>query len=281
MIPSGGLLSPPQIDTLRTSLARNEGSHPAFGERLAIPNNTTADVWAGVATKRPLPLAPKPMFVVSSSAGDTFGVSGAQLVLVTFIDELGDWRNSDLLVMNGLSNVAVTYKPTDGILGRANRPPTPPTPPSGSSVPASVFRVQDASVVTSLGATEDAPSTNNLGNVDVRDGGGKVFDRIPIGAGRSRSASFHCPRGHAAKLTYAPFGSALGRGTAFIGTNFGLGTAWSILPVSSVENTTALFDSDAAVTRIVERTDVQGIVKVGSNNIDVQFMMQFRLERML
>jgi hypothetical protein len=221
------------------------------------------------------------MFVVSSSAADTFGVNGAQLVVVTFIDELGDWRNSDLLVMNGLTNVPVTYKPTDGILGRANRPPTPPTPPGGSSVIASVFRVQDASVVTSIGATEDTPKSNNLGDISVVDGGGKVFERIPIGAGRSRSAAFHCPRGHAAYLTYAPFGSALGRGTAFISTNFGLGTAWSILPVTAVENTTALFDADSATTRIVERTDVQGSVKVGTNNIDVQFILQFRLERLL
>jgi len=254
-----------------------QGTHSAFGVRLGIPVNATVDVWAGIAATRPLPLAPKAMFVVSSSASDTFGVSGAQLVLVSFIDENGDWRNSDLLPMNGLTNVPITYKPTDGVLGNESEPPAGPTVPSGSSVVANIFRVQDVNVVLALGATEALPKVNNIGDIRVVGPAAVVFERIPPGAGRSRSAAFHCPRGYTARLTYAPLGVVRGQGAAYIAANFGLGTAWNVLPVAAVDGATALFDPDAATTPVSPRADVQGVMVAASNSIDASFILQFRL----
>lgn len=271
--PGGGRPSPSV--NFEIAVIPGRGIQPVFGERLAVPNNNTDDVWSGVASKRPLPLAPKPMFVKSDGA-DTFGVGGAQLVIVTFIDEFGDWRNSDLLPMAAATPVSVTYKPDDGILGDNSVMPASPTPPGVGSVAASIFRVQDAFVVTALGATEAAPLVNNLGNIDVVDGGSVIFERIPIGAGRSRSAAFHVPRSKTARLTSAPIGTAKGRGRTFIATTFGLGTAWQVLPIASMNGETVLFESDPAVTPIASRADVVGIVRAEAV-IDVTFLMQFRI----
>lgn len=270
------------LDVLQTlnwniDVLPGHGIHPAFGVR-SVPNNSQADVWAGVATTRPLPLAPKPMFIVSNSAADTFGnVAGAQLSIVSFIDENGDWRNSDLLVMNGINNVPITYKPSDGVLGMTDKPPAPPSPPGAGSQIANIFRVQDATVVVAAGATEALPKVNNIGDIRVVDGAARVFEVIPIGAGRSRSAAFHCPRGFTARLTYAPVATANGRGTAYIAANFGLGTAWNLLPVAAVDGTTALFAPDPATTPVAERADVQAVIITDQNAIVVSFDMQFRL----
>lgn len=260
------------------NLKQRDGSHPAFGERFAVSVNTTVDAWGGVAATRPLPLAPKPMFVRSSSAADTFGGAGTQLLLVSFIDEFGDWRNSDLLVMDGPTNVPITYKPDDGILGNASRMPRTPSPPSGESQVASIFRVQDAVVALPGAATEVAPRVNNVGIIRVVDGPGTVFEVIPAGIGRSRSACFHCPRNHKAKLKEAIFAAARGAGRGYIATTFGLGTTWDVIPLAAVSSSTAEFRGDPATTPISPRADVQGVVTTITNDVDMTFSMLIRLQ---
>jgi hypothetical protein len=271
--PGGGNATPSL--NVEVDVIRGRGIQTVFGRRPNAANGVLADVWPGTASTRPLPTAPKPMFVVSTGA-DQFGVSGAQLVIVNFIDEDGDWRNSDLLPMAAATPVPVTYKPDDGILGDSSRPPRGPTPPSGESIVANVFRVQDAFSVVALGATQAAPRVNNLGVISVIDGAAVQFDVIPIGAGRSRSAAFHVPRNKTARLTSAPIGTAKGRGESFIGTTFGLGTAWQIVPIASIESATVLFESDPAATPISPRSDLAGLI-LPANVIDVTFLMQFRL----
>lgn len=258
-----------------TQLTPGWSYQPVFGRRLNVPNGATHDIWPGVATTRPLPLAAKPMFVRSSSASDAFGVSGAQLCVVTFLDQNYDWRVSDLVVMQGTTDVPITYDPNRALATVELGTPAPPGP---NSVTANVLRVQDVFVVSSLGATEAVPRVNNVGAISVVDGSGTVFDLIPIGAGRSRSAAFTCPRGFRGRLTYIPFGTARGQGTAFIGTTFGEGTAWQLLPLAAVDSATSLFENDAITTPIQPTADVQARIQTASNNIDVTCIMQFRLE---
>lgn len=271
---AGGLIVRPD---LRFDLEYGWGRQPVFGERRAIPNNSTVDIWGGDADTRPLPLAAKPMWIVSDSADDAFGGAGANLAYVSFIDEFGDWRNSDLLVMAGLTKVPITYKPSDGINGNAANPAKEPTPPDGSSVIADVFRVQDALIVVAGPATEALPKVTNIGVVDVVDALDVVFERIPATAGRSRSAAFHCPRNHMARLVDAPVATFGGQLEGFIAATFGLGTAWQKVPIIAVDSSAALFKVDPALTPISPRADIQGVVRTQSNQVTVTFLMQFRI----
>jgi hypothetical protein len=281
MVERSGVVEVEQLLNLDTQVRPGHGFQAVFGQRTAIPVDAEVDLWRGSVDRRPLPLTEQTMEVVSTDAADSFFLgTGAMLMFVGFIDEFGDWRQSDLIPLNGTTPAAITYKPSDGILGDASRQPATPSPPGPGSIPANIFRVQDAVVVIAAGATEAVPFASNLGNISVQGtGGGTVFELIPAGAGRSRSAAFHCPRNCTARLVYSPAATERGRAELFIGANFGLGTAWQELPIAAINDDTVLFDGDPAVTPIAERADIQARAKVGTNNIDIFWLLQFRLDR--
>ena len=279
MVERAGVLGVEQRLDLAIDVMPGMGVHSAFGHRTGLGVGVEADLWRGAALRRPLPLAAKAMEVVSTSGGDSFLVgAGAQLALVEFIDENGDWRQSDLLPMLGLTPVAVTYKPTDGVLGDTTRPPLTPTPPGAGSVVASIFRVQTALIVVADAPTEADPYRSNVGTVSVQGAGaGVVFEVIPAGKGRSRSGAFHIPRGMTGRLTTAAAATERGSAEISIAVNFGLGTAWQDLPVASLNDDTVLYRGDPPATPIASRADLQARVKSGSNNVDVFWLLQFRL----
>ena len=265
---------------LHTSVLAGRGTHAAFGHRTGLDLDDLADIWMGVAARRPLPLVAQAMEVVSSSAADAYPTSGALLIVVSFIDENGDWRSSDLLPMAGLTPVAITYKADDGIFGDASRQPKTPSPPGAGSAVANVFRVIDSIVVIAAGATELLPYASNIGTISVQAAGaGTVFEVIPATRGRSRSSSFHVPRGCAGRLTYASAATERGRAELSLAVNFGLGTAWQEVPITSVNDSTAPFLADPATTPLAPRSDIIGRVKAGTNNIDVAWLLQFRIQR--
>jgi hypothetical protein len=261
---------------LATNLVRGWGFQTVFGRRVGIAVNTTADVWSGPTATRPLVVSgTKTMYVKSDSVSDTLAtLSGARLVGVTYIDGNGDWRQSDLLPLNGTSNVMITTKPSTPLVTETQSF----TLPDGTSVPAQIFRIQDVQVFVAAGATELSPRVVNVGNLTIVDGAGTVFEHVPAGAGRSRAACFHVPRLFTGRLTFVPVGSPGGQGTFFVGTTFGSGTAWALLPLAAVNSGNALFRNDAACTPIVSRSDVQVVVSIASNNSDATAILQVRLE---
>lgn len=252
-----------------------------IGRRFAVGAGVTADVWAGTATTRPLPIAPKAMSVRSAGA-DIFGVSGAQQVTVTFIDAAGDWRVSDLLPLNGATLVPITYKPTTPLVTRGGTA----SAVDSSSVAASIFRVQSASVRSSLGATEAAPKVTNVGIITVVDTatGLVVFDQIPIGLGRSHSAYFHAPRGYETKVhkmnTFTSRAGGDARAVFDVCVNFGIGTAFQRLGLSMLASGSALFTNDPAVTNIVPRSDFGVVMTPDNNSVDGLAVLEFRLKQL-
>lgn len=248
----------------------------AFGRRLMIPTNTTADVWPGAAATRPLPTGPTTMAITSSSASDQYGASGAQFVGVSFIDDQGDWRMSDLIPVLGTSLSTITYQPNATL----NTDGGTFTVPGGDSIAAPIYRIQDMAVVVALGATEAAPRVNNIGSISAVDQatGTVQYDVIAAGRGRSASCAFHCPRNYRGHITYVPVGSSEGRGEFAAAITVGPGTAWQLVPLTTVNSSAALFQGDPVCTPIFPQADVQVIVSVGSNNINALSILQVRLE---
>lgn len=250
------------------------GFQPAFGQRFNVPNNTTADIWAGTSLIRPLPLAPKGMSLVSSSAAD----GATKLAAITFIDEAGDWRASDLRPLNGITPVPITYKPDDRLVTQG----ATPSPPDGTSVAASIFRIQEIVILVAAGSTEAVPRVVNTGTVRAVDTatGLITYDAIAPGLNRSSSSAFHCPSGFEARLTRVHTGIVRGQGRVNIATTFGLGTAWQVLPLVPINDGALVFLNDAATTPISERADIQAVVIAGANNIDVSCLLQVRLKEL-
>lgn len=248
-----------------------------FGQRFNIPTATTADIWTGTALTRPLPLAPKAMSIVSTSASDNSAtVLGAKTVVVTFIDSAGDWRMSDLLNLNGLTAVPITYKPGQILVTQG----AVPTPPDGSSVAASIFRIQGVAVVTDAGSTEAAPRVANVGTLRVLDTATLTtsFENVPIGLGLSQAAAFHVPRNFEARLTRLNFGTARGQGRIELATTFGLGTAFLRSPLTPLNDSSLSIVNDSATVPGAPRSDFQAVIITGSNSIDVSGIFQIRLK---
>ena len=252
----------------------------AFGRRSQIPNNSAAVIWGGTAAIRPLPLVPTQMAVRSNNAADAFGnPTGAQLVGVSFIDELGDWRMSDFVLMNGLTPVTITHNPNNLLNTQGGQF----TFPGGSSVPAQIFRVLDVWVLTANGITVTTPFATNLGTISVVDDATKLieFDAIRPNRGRAHTCAFHIPRNFRGRLTRAPVGSSSGTGTFFILASFGLETAFQSLPLCTVNASSSLFVNDPFTTPILPRSDLVMYIEVGANNTDAAAQMQVRLEPQL
>lgn len=261
---------------LNATVPQGWSVQPVFGQRFAIPTGTTADIWTGTALVRPLPLVPTPMSIVSNSANDSLVTAlGAQFAQVTFIDELGDWRTSDLLPLNGLTPVPITYKPGQRLVTAGAQP----TFPDGTSTEAQIFRVQDVAVLVAPGATVAAPKVFNQGVLRVVDTatGLIAFDHMPIGYSRSSSAAFHCPRNFGGRLTRVHVGTARGSGRVSINATFGLGTSFQQLPLVPVNDAAVVFLNDAPTTPISQRADIQASIVTGTNNIDVSCVLQVRL----
>lgn len=261
----------PVLDA-NADVLRGWGFQVAFGQRFNVPNNSLADIWTGTATTRPLPLAGKPMSIVSTSASD----NATRLVGITFVDDAGDWRTSDLLPLNGLTPVPITYKPGQELVTEG----ATPTLPDGTSTPATIYRVQDVAVFVAGGATEAAPRVSNIGVLTIVDTATAtvVYDHIPIGFGRSQTAAFHVPRGYSARLTRVQVGTARGSGRVDIASTFGLGTAFQRLPLTPLNDAAVIFINDASTTPIEPRSDLQALIVAGSNSIDVSCILQLRLK---
>jgi hypothetical protein len=251
--------NPVSIDPVRDpTFELGTGWFRAFviGRRSGVPDATTADVWSGTALTRPLPLASKAMSIVSTVAGDALGVGGAQRVVVTFIDENGDWRVSDRLAVNGLTPVPITYKLTTPLVTTGI---AAPTNPDGTSIAASIFRVMNKTVVDAPGATEAVPRVSNIGSIRTvdTDTGLVEYDVIPPTLGRSHSCFVHAPRGFELKLHKAntfvnrPGGAA--RAAFDVVTNAGPGTPFQRLALSSAVDSMMIFTNDPAVTAIPPR----------------------------
>ncbi len=251
-----------------------------LGERLNIPTATTADIWSGTAPIRPLPIAALGMSVVSTSASDNAGTAlGAQTALVTFIDELGDWRVSDLLLLDGLTPVGITHKPAVPLV-TAGGLLQPPTPPDGESVVSQVFRVQGLFVATVAGATEAVPRIYNLGTLKVVDTstGLVEYDAAIAGMNRTLSAAFHTPRSWTSRSKLINSGTARGRAIICFAVNQGVGLAWTNNPLSAIDGQTVIFTSDAATISGVPRSDLQLVATTEqTNNVDVFAGLQIRL----
>ena len=246
---------------------------PSFGRRADIATGTTADIWPGAALVRPLPLAPVTMTVVSTSAADNVGTAlGAQIAACSFIDDAGDWRVSDLLLLNGVTPVTVTYKPDQKLASAGAEPSFA----DATSIAAPIFRLLDAQVLVAAGATAIAPLVTNQGTLNFASGG-VIYEVIPIGTGRSRSCCFHCPRGFTGALTRVHTGSARGAAEIFLAATFGLGTSFQRVPLAALNSTTIVFYNDASTTPIAERADVQLAATAGTNNVDVFGILQIRL----
>lgn len=250
----------------------------ATGHRAAIPNNSSADIWHGAAATRPLPLAPMAMSVISTSAADDVGtLLGATHAGVSFIDDFGDWRASDRIPLAGLTSRPITYTPSNPLWTRGGRYTTQ----SGASVPASIYRVQAAEVIAAAGSTEAQPRLGaSQGTITVRDTATLtvVYEHlIPLDSS-SHGACFHVPRFHRGYLTRLWGGVANGTATLQIARNAGPGTAWKSRPLIEVNNSTSMILTDAATAPLPARTDMQGVINVGSNNVNTTLVMQFRLE---
>lgn len=262
---------------VNTDLLATWGFQTAFGQRFGVANGTTADIWAGTTLVRPLPLVPTLMSIVSTSASDTAAsVLGARFVQITWIDAAGDWRTSDLLPLNGLTPVPITYKPGDRLVTQG----VIPSPPDGTSIAAPIFRIQDVAVILASGSTVAAPRVYNVGTLRIRDTatGTIIFENVPIGYGRASSACFHCPRKYEARLTRVHVGTARGSGRVDINVTFGLGTAWQRVPLVPLNDSAVVFLNDSAATPIEARADLQANITAGSNNIDVSCVLQFRIK---
>lgn len=250
----------------------------AIGRRFGSAAGVAADVWPGPTAVRPLPLAAKAMSLVSSGA-DVFGVGGAQRVTVTFVDAAGDWRVSDQVAMNGATPVPITYKPSDRLVTAG----VTATPPDGTSVAASIYRVQSVSVSAALGQTEANPRANNLGNVTVVDTatGLVVYDYMPAGFGRSQSAAFYAPRNFESKVhkmnagVYRTGGAA--RAVIDIGLTLGPGTAYQRLGLMMINDSMGLFTNDPATTAALQQADFGAVMTPNGNTADGLVVLEFRL----
>lgn len=273
--PAGGLGGPfnPQVQ-----IPPNWVGHAFVGQRLNVPVSSVADIWGGPTLTRPLPLAAKGMSIKSSSASDAFPASGATLVLVTWMDDAGDWRWSDILPTTGTTPVPITYKASYPLF-TDNSAPFFPSLPDGSSIAASVFRIQSIGILAAAGATEALPKATNIGDIDVVDTATAtvIYDRIPAGRGVGQSAAFSIPRGFEGLLTKWSAGTERGSGRISFAASLAGSGAWQFVTFSSIDSATAVFESDPPTTPIPARTDFLATVRTSSNNIDVSSVVQLRL----
>ena len=150
-----------------------------FGKDTPGAEVTLGDVWGGPTETQPEPSASgEQITVVSTSANDTDGGSGAQSVRVIYLDDGLIQRTTDV-TLNGTTGVTTT--------------------------PENIRWIQCA-FITSVGSTGASAVAD--GDITLESSGGTVYKQIPAGATRCLSAARMVPSGKRMLVTHMQAGAS-------------------------------------------------------------------------
>lgn len=154
-----------------------------FGKSVNV-DNARVDLWQGPTAQYVFPLVPQQMQIVSTSANDTSNGSGAQYVMIHYLDDKYD-SQTEVIALSGLTPAL--------------------------TVATNILRINGMHV-TKVGTVNGS----SAGNISLQDTGGTItYSYLPAGENLARNGVYTVPNGYTGYINHWQMSSGTASGSHF------------------------------------------------------------------